>query len=55
LFLELEVSVYSTNLKQIFRIKTFKKIVLRSLLGLLILLLVSGILLSLPAVQTKLG
>lgn len=43
------------NLKHFFRIKTLKKIVLRSFLGILILLLISGLLLALPFVQTKLG
>ena len=37
------------------RIKTFKKILFRSIIGLLLLLLFLGILLSLPAVQSYLG
>lgn len=47
--------LYLGKIKTITGIKKFKRIVIRSLLGLLLLLLLLGIALSLPPVQTRIG
>jgi len=48
-------SFYFGKFKTFFGIKTVKKILLRTLLAIILLLLISAFLLVLPPVQTKLG
>ena len=49
------ISIFCSKFKTKERIKKFKKILFRSLIGILLLLLLLGILLALPFVQTALG